>query len=75
MDTGQQLMYHKGVTTAALPLGNGQVENWDDSGLADNSQQTDHTSTDIDTDDIIQVSGLSQSCVNICGGIDRKAHV
>ncbi|KAL2663286.1 hypothetical protein AAZV13_02G087800 [Glycine max] len=54
MDTGQQLMYHKGVTTAALPLGNGQVENWDDSGLADNSQQTDHTSTDIDTDDIIQ---------------------
>ncbi|KAL5179825.1 Transcription factor TGAL1 [Glycine soja] len=53
MDTRQQLMYHKGVTMAALPLGNGQVENWADSGKADNSQQTDDTSTDIDTDDII----------------------
>lgn len=35
-----------------LPLGNGHVENWaDSSGMADNSQQTDDTSTDIDTDD------------------------
>lgn len=64
MDTRQQLMYHKGVTMAALPLGNGQVENWADSGKADNSQQTDDTSTDIDTDDIIPVSCLSLSCIN-----------
>ncbi|CAJ2648386.1 unnamed protein product [Trifolium pratense] len=45
----QQLMYNKGI--ASLPLGNCQVENWADSGMADNSQQTDDTSTDIDTDD------------------------
>ncbi|KAJ1385285.1 hypothetical protein SESBI_41801 [Sesbania bispinosa] len=51
LDTGQQLMYHKGITMATLPLGNGHVENWADSGMADNSQQTDDTSTDIDTDD------------------------
>ncbi|XP_052482149.1 transcription factor PERIANTHIA isoform X4 [Gossypium raimondii] len=38
-------MYQKGTT-----LGNGHIENWGDSGLADNSQQTD-TSTDVDTDD------------------------
>ncbi|XP_016719842.2 transcription factor TGA2.3 isoform X3 [Gossypium hirsutum] len=44
LDTGQ-FMYQKGTT-----LGNGHIENWGDSGLADNSQQTD-TSTDVDTDD------------------------
>ncbi|MCI92630.1 transcription factor PERIANTHIA-like, partial [Trifolium medium] len=49
-DAGQQqLMYNKGI--ASLPLGNCHVENWADSGMADNSQQTDDTSTDIDTDD------------------------
>jgi len=64
MDTGLQLMYHKGVAMQTLPLGNGHVDNWADSGIADNSQQTDDTSTDIDTDDRIQVSikSLSQSC-------------
>lgn len=45
----QQLMYNKGI--ASLPLGNCHVENWADSGVADNnSQQTDDTSTDIDID-------------------------
>ncbi|MBA0753832.1 hypothetical protein Gogos_021191 [Gossypium gossypioides] len=44
LDTGQ-FMYQKGTT-----LGNGHIENWGDSGLADNSQQTD-SSTDVDTDD------------------------
>jgi hypothetical protein len=50
-------MYNKGI--ASLPLGNCHVENWADSGVADNnSQQTDDTSTDIDidTDDKHQVS-------------------
>ncbi|KAK7310026.1 hypothetical protein RJT34_07218 [Clitoria ternatea] len=52
IDTGQQLMYHnKGIAMATLPMGNGHVENWADSGLADNSQHTDDTSTDVDTDD------------------------
>ncbi|ESW25353.1 hypothetical protein PHAVU_003G028800 [Phaseolus vulgaris] len=54
MDTGLQLMYHKGVVMPTLPLGNGHVDNWADSGIADNSQHTDDTSTDIDTDDRIQ---------------------
>ncbi|KAA3488337.1 transcription factor HBP-1b(c38)-like isoform X3 [Gossypium australe] len=51
LDTGQ-FMYQKGTT-----LGNGHIENWGDSGLADNSQQTD-TSTDVDTDDKNQVLSL-----------------
>jgi len=64
MDTGLPLMYHKGVAMPTLPLGNGHVDNWADSGVADNGQQTDDTSTDIDTDDRVQVSkwSLSQSC-------------
>lgn len=51
-------MYNKGI--ASLPLGNNHVENWADSGIADNSQQTDDNSTDIDidTDDKHQVSHL-----------------
>lgn len=56
LDTGQHLMYQKGPTAAgaAVPLGNGHIENWGDSGVVDNSQHTD-TSTDIDADDKIQV--------------------
>lgn len=50
-------MSEKG-TTIVSALGNGNIENWGDSGgggvMADNSQQTD-TSTDIDTDDKNQV--------------------
>lgn len=50
-----------------MPLGNCHVENWADSGVADNnSQQTDDTSTDIDidTDDKHQVGylSISQTC-------------
>lgn len=49
-------MYHKEISMATMPMGNGHVENWaDSSGMADNSQQTDDTSTDVDTDDKIQV--------------------
>lgn len=59
MDTGQQFMYQqKGTATtttvSASSLGNGHFENWGDSAMADNSQQTD-TSTDVDTDDKTQV--------------------
>ncbi|XP_021910390.1 transcription factor TGA2.3 isoform X2 [Carica papaya] len=55
LDTGQ-FMYQKGTTVGA-PLGNGHIENWGDSGIADNSQQTD-TSTDVDTDDKNQQGAL-----------------
>ena len=55
LDTGQ-FMYQKG-TTFSTSLGNRHIENWGDSGLADNSQQTD-TSTDVDTDDKNQVLSL-----------------
>lgn len=49
-------MYQKG-TTIGSSLGNGHIENWGESGMADNSQQTD-TSTDVDTDDKNQVACL-----------------
>ncbi|KAK8715085.1 hypothetical protein V6N13_042427 [Hibiscus sabdariffa] len=49
----RQFMYQKGATFGAS-LGNGHIANWTDSGLADNSQQTD-TSTDVDTDHKNQV--------------------
>lgn len=52
VETGQ-LMLHKASTTMA-PLANGHFENWGESAMADNSQQTD-TSTDVDTDDKHQV--------------------
>jgi transcription factor TGA len=49
LDTGQYV-YQKG-TGFDSSLGNGQTfENWGDSGMADNSLQTD-TSTDVNTDD------------------------
>lgn len=58
VDTGQLM---KAATMVGLgggnALGNGHFENWGDSGLADNSQQTD-TSTDVDTDDKNQVPSL-----------------
>jgi transcription factor TGA len=57
-------MYNKGI--ASLPLGNCHVENWADSGIADNSQQTDDTSTDIDTDDKNQVSSINFSNMFYC---------
>lgn len=53
LDTGQ-FVYQKGTTMGSSSLGNGNIENWGESGMADNSQQTD-TSTDVDTDDKNQV--------------------
>ncbi|PPD74547.1 hypothetical protein GOBAR_DD28528 [Gossypium barbadense] len=60
LDTGQ-FMYQKGATFGA-PLGNGQIENWADSGLAYNSQQTD-TSTDVDADHKKQLRGVQHGAV------------
>ncbi|XP_057422866.1 transcription factor TGA2.2-like isoform X2 [Lotus japonicus] len=48
IETGQEPMFQRGTIFNAVPLGN---ENWGDSGMADNSQQTEDTSTDVDTDD------------------------
>lgn len=81
LDTGQ-FMYQKGNNIAGASLGNGHIENWGDSGVADNSQQTDDTSTDVDTDDrnqlhvvrhgsVAAVDSLDQSKVRVGGG-DQK---
>ncbi|KAB1999873.1 hypothetical protein ES319_D12G191000v1 [Gossypium barbadense] len=56
-------MYQKGATFGAS-LGNGHIENWADSGLADNSQQTD-TSTDVDTDHKNQLHGVQLGAVMV----------
>ncbi|KAK7343386.1 hypothetical protein VNO77_12080 [Canavalia gladiata] len=57
IETGSQPMLQKGSTVA---LGNQHIENW-----ADESQQTEDTSTDIDTDDRNQCF----STVSCCNGI------
>ncbi|GMI99927.1 TGACG sequence-specific binding protein 8, PERIANTHIA [Hibiscus trionum] len=62
LDTGQ-FMYQKG-TTFGSSLGNGHIENWADSGLADNSQQTD-TSTDVDTDHKNQLHGVQHGPIMV----------
>ncbi|KAK8657616.1 hypothetical protein V6N13_035846 [Hibiscus sabdariffa] len=76
----RQFMYQKGATFGAS-LGNGHIENWTDSGLADNSQQTD-TSTDVDTDHKNQLHGVQHGPIMVdsvdqsklkCG--DQKAYV
>nr|KJB12882.1 hypothetical protein B456_002G042500 [Gossypium raimondii] len=62
LDTGQ-FMYQKGATLGAF-LGNGQIKNWADSGLADYSQQTD-TSTDVDTNHKNQLHGVQHGAVMV----------
>ncbi|KAK3033660.1 hypothetical protein RJ639_034539 [Escallonia herrerae] len=60
VDTGQ-FMLQKGVGLGVGGggcLGNGHFDNWGESGIADNSQQTDDTSTDVDTDDRNQYPGV-----------------
>ncbi|XP_039047056.1 transcription factor TGA2.3-like [Hibiscus syriacus] len=61
LDTGQ-FMHQKGPTFG--PLGNEHIENWADSGLADNSQQT-VTSTDVDTDHKNQVPGVQHGPIMV----------
>ncbi|MBA0767148.1 hypothetical protein Gotri_016094 [Gossypium trilobum] len=60
LDT-RKFMYQKGATLGAS-LGNGQIENWADSSLADNSQLTD-TSTNVDNDHKNQLHGVQHGAV------------
>ncbi|KAK9276427.1 hypothetical protein L1049_005960 [Liquidambar formosana] len=73
MDTGQYMFQKGTTTTATLPvggtLGNGHFENWGDSGMADNSQQTD-TSTDVDTDDKNQFGGVQHGALVAVDSMD-----
>ncbi|KAF3431820.1 hypothetical protein FNV43_RR26556 [Rhamnella rubrinervis] len=75
VDTGQQFMYQqKGTTTmttvSASSLGNGHFENWGDSAIADNSQQTD-TSTDVDTDDKNHFHGAGNEVLVAVDSMDQ----
>ncbi|KAG6757792.1 hypothetical protein POTOM_038117 [Populus tomentosa] len=70
LDTGQY-MYQKG-TGFDSSLGNGQSnENWGDSGMADNSLQTD-TSTDVDTDDKNQLRGVPHGADMVVNSMDQS---
>ncbi|XP_021675784.2 transcription factor TGA2.3 isoform X1 [Hevea brasiliensis] len=70
LDTGQY-MYHKGAAIASS-LGNGHcIENWGDSGMADNSQQTD-TSTDVDTDDRNQLHGVQHCTIAVVDSLEKS---
>ncbi|KAL5553484.1 hypothetical protein UlMin_040885 [Ulmus minor] len=73
VDTGQQLIYQQKTTTlgTSSALGNGRFENWGDSGMADNSQQTD-TSTDVDTDDKNQFQGMQQGSLVVVDSLDMS---
>ncbi|XP_010265200.1 PREDICTED: transcription factor TGA2.2-like isoform X2 [Nelumbo nucifera] len=70
VDTGQY-SFHKGTMPVAAPLGNGHFENWGDSGMVDNSQQTD-TSTDLDTDEKNQFRGVQQGALVSVDSTDRS---
>ncbi|XVE85959.1 hypothetical protein DITRI_Ditri17bG0133800 [Diplodiscus trichospermus] len=69
LNTGQ-FMHHRGTTFGAS-MGNGHIENWGDSGLADNSQQTD-TSTDVDTDDKNQLQGVLHGAIITMDSVDQS---
>ncbi|KAH7569858.1 hypothetical protein JRO89_XS05G0008800 [Xanthoceras sorbifolium] len=69
LDTGQ-FISHKG-TTIGSSLGNGHIENWGESVMADNSQQTD-TSTDIDTDDKNQTHGVQHGTLVVVDSMDQS---
>ncbi|KAL6295022.1 hypothetical protein ACE6H2_003164 [Prunus campanulata] len=70
VETGHhQYMYHqqKGTTSS----GNGHFENWGDSAMADNSQQTDDTSTDVDTDDKNQLQGVPHGALTVVDSMEQ----
>ncbi|KAH9771919.1 transcription factor PERIANTHIA [Citrus sinensis] len=69
LDTGQ-FMFQKG-TTIGSSLGSGHIENWGESGIGDNSQQTD-TSTDVDTDDKNQVNGVRRGAPIVTGSMEQS---
>ncbi|KFK41287.1 hypothetical protein AALP_AA2G110300 [Arabis alpina] len=64
LDTGQ-LVFQKGTRLVGGGEVNSTLENWCDSvsAMADNSQHTTDTSTDIDTDDKTQLNGAYQGMV------------
>lgn len=64
--TGQQMILEKGLMVGGGCLGNGILENWGESAIADNNSQQTDTSTDIDTDDKIQVCFLSYLIWKYC---------
>ncbi|CBI27049.3 unnamed protein product, partial [Vitis vinifera] len=74
VDTGQ-LMFSKGTaetaTATVASLGNGHFENWGESGMGDNSQQTD-TSTDVDTDDKNQYHGVQHGALVAVDSMDQS---
>ncbi|THG10507.1 hypothetical protein TEA_012535 [Camellia sinensis var. sinensis] len=73
VETGQFMM-QKGTTMVVSGggcLGNGNFENWGDSGMADNSQQTD-TSTDVDTDDKNQSYGVQHGALVAVDSMDQS---
>ncbi|PON87068.1 Basic-leucine zipper transcription factor [Trema orientale] len=84
VDTGQrhqqEVVYHqhhhqqqqKGAKVVVSPLGNGHFENWGDSAMADNSQQTD-TSTDVDTDDKNHFHGLQHGTLSVVDSMEDQA--
>ncbi|XP_057962549.1 transcription factor TGA2.3 [Malania oleifera] len=75
VDAGE-FMFQRGLmttaTTAAPALANGHFENWGESGMAENSQQTD-TSTDVDTDDKNQkqYAGVHHGAVIAVDSLDQ----
>ncbi|KAH7839373.1 hypothetical protein Vadar_003335 [Vaccinium darrowii] len=71
VETGQ-FMLHKGTTVVmgGGSLGNGNFENWGDSAMAENSQQTD-SSTDVDTDDKNQSHGVQDGAL-VVDSIDQS---
>lgn len=76
VETGQLMMHKESRTMVGLAgggaLGNGHFENWGDSGLADNSQQTD-TSTDVDTDDKNQYVGVPSGAMTVVDSVDQSS--
>ncbi|XP_008445648.2 transcription factor TGA2.3 isoform X4 [Cucumis melo] len=80
LDTGQELMRLKRVApphslavtvAASSSLGNGSFENWGESAMADNSQQTD-TSTDIDNDERHQFQGAVHGALMAVDSMDQS---
>ncbi|KAF5958015.1 hypothetical protein HYC85_005240 [Camellia sinensis] len=71
VDIGNLMLQHRG-TAAMVGLGNGDFENWGDSGMADNSQHTD-TSTDVDTtDDKYQSHGVQHGAPVVVDSMDQS---
>ncbi|KAA8529191.1 hypothetical protein F0562_034010 [Nyssa sinensis] len=74
VDTGQ-FMLQTGTAAAMVgvggSLGNGHFENWGESGIAENSQQTD-TSTDVDTDDKSQLCGVQHGAIVVVDSMDQS---